>query len=59
MDIISVKLIRRCGIGFLGKVLIFQSVTFFLILYIDVVLGWGVEAASPRRSGLGGFGKIC
>ena len=46
-------------IGFCRKVLIFQCVVFFLILGVDGVMGWGVEAASPRRSGLGGFRKIC
>ena len=47
------------GIGFFGNIVIFQWVEFFLILGVDGKCGWGVEAASPRRSGLGGFGKIC
>ena len=44
---------------FYEKMHFFEEYEFFLILGVDVVLGWGVEAASPRRSGLGGFRKIC
>ena len=44
---------------FYEKMHFFEEYEFFLILGVDGVCGWGVEAASPRRSGLGGFRKIC
>ncbi len=59
MGEISVDLIRITESGVCKDIVYFQVVTFFLILGIDVILWWGVEAASPRRSSLGGFRKIC
>ena len=41
------------------RIAVERKISFFLSLYVDGLVFGGIEAASPRRSGLGGFKSFC